>query len=1064
MAFEDRIRLPALNLIHRRPRLLNLLEEFINAGKRLIVTYAPGGYGKSILLADFAQTTDLPVCWCSLEPADRDPTSFLTLLAHSITDRFHDIPPGPLFKVVERGETRTSIRRITDLLSEAGPHLIIIDDYHKAVSAATTLTISRLLEQLPPISTMIIAARGDLNLETAQIIELLLTDRAAGLSEEELRFTPLEVQRVILKRFGRHIDLDIARIMAQATDGNIAQILLTGHITPTKRMVGDLRQRLGNDRDMIYGYLAEEVFEKQAPPLQQFMLHTSVLPDMTTALCDALLGMTDSMTWIDELIRNDLFITQIGVRYRYHDLFAEYLRRKLAEDEATQRRVAIKAAQLLAKRGRFEEAVDLYLAVQAWAEATHLLETQGRFFYDTGRALTLNIWLGQISDEALARHPRLLLLRGQILNDDLGEPERAMTFFQRAEEQFLKQDDLISAAEAQVWRSAGLRMMGQANESLALAGSGLDKLKTLGANDRVMAYALRNRGMAHWTAGNVAEALTDFRQALALYEALGDTYRVGMCHHEIGICLVAQGKNTGADHHYKQALRIWEALGNANDLANTLNSLGVSLYTIGRYNEALTYFNDSLDIAIQIGAARRAAFAQAGLGDSYLGLQDYDRAAKAYVLSTDLAQEAGVRSLEVYNQVKLGECSYQQHDLAEALSRAGQAREMATEMGLVFEKGLAISLQAKIYVRQGEYEASFDLFAAALECFSRNDVLEQVKVRLWWGYGLLLDLRALAAMQQLQEAISLALTMGELLSGLDPTITETQALLFHFLNRPDAPVVPENIQLLLRQATRQGQAALDISEPALHVFCFGPPFLVVAGRSKRFSQRGRVRKAPEFLLYLILKGQDHGCRWSEVSAALWPDLDSNKASIIFHQTLRRFREAIFDGPDYIVVRDDYYQVNPGYLAWCDALAFDRLFERAAKAPPDEALALQLELVDLYHGSFLAGFELEEWSTAYRASCEVRFLQVVTLASEQLLKTNAPRAALTLINQGLAQDYFREELHRAAFKAYAELELYDHLAEYYAGLQAAFSRELDIPLDPVTTELYMQLMARRQRST
>ena len=91
MALEDRIRLPALNLIHRRQRLLNMLTEFVETGYRLITVYAPGGYGKSILLADFAQTTDLPVCWCSLEAADRDPTSFLTLLVYSITDRFHEI-------------------------------------------------------------------------------------------------------------------------------------------------------------------------------------------------------------------------------------------------------------------------------------------------------------------------------------------------------------------------------------------------------------------------------------------------------------------------------------------------------------------------------------------------------------------------------------------------------------------------------------------------------------------------------------------------------------------------------------------------------------------------------------------------------------------------------------------------------------------------------------------------------------------------------------------------------------------------------------------------------------
>src|SRR5512145_1672147 len=182
MTFEDRIRLPALNLIHRRPRLLNMLTQFVEQGQRLITIYAPGGYGKSILLADFAQTTDLPVCWCSLELADRDPTSFLTLLSYSIIDRFHEIEPDRLLSLVTRGNTQNSIHRIADLLSQVGHHIIIIDDYHKAVSAGMTLALNRLLDQLPATSTMIVAARGDMTLETGQIIDLLISERASGLS------------------------------------------------------------------------------------------------------------------------------------------------------------------------------------------------------------------------------------------------------------------------------------------------------------------------------------------------------------------------------------------------------------------------------------------------------------------------------------------------------------------------------------------------------------------------------------------------------------------------------------------------------------------------------------------------------------------------------------------------------------------------------------------------------------------------------------------------------------------------------------------------------------------
>jgi tetratricopeptide (TPR) repeat protein/DNA-binding SARP family transcriptional activator len=864
------------------------------------------------------------------------------------------------------------------------------------------------------------------------------------------------------KRFGRQIDLETAEEIARSTDGNIAQILLAGHTQSVHagRLIGHLKQRLGDDRAMIYGYLAGEVFDKQPPDLQHFLLYTSVLPEMTVEMCNELLEITDAQACIDELIKRDLFIAQVGAGFKYHDLFAEFLGGKLAEMEETYRQVSLRAAKLLVKQARFEEAVNLHLAVQAWDEAAGILETKGAFFSDTGRALTLNYWLTQMPKPEITQRPRLLLLRGKILNDDLGEPRQAIAFYQQAEEQFLKQDDLMGAAEAQILRSSGLRMMGQAREGLELATRGLDRLVALKADKRMIAWAIQTRGFAYATMGNIAEALSDARRALELFEALGDTYRVGMCHHEIGVCLEKQGNISGAEHHYKQALRIWEALGNANDLANTLNSLGVCCYLKGDYAEALKRFQESLDIALQIGATRRAAFAQASIGDTYLERQEHDQALKAYALSTQFAQEAGVRALEVYNLIKVGECFYQQHNLAQALNLAGQARAIAAETGLVFEQGLAYALEAKIYVCRAEYEASFSLFATALTCLAGNDVLEQAKVRLWWGYSLLLDLRTVAALEQLQEAIRLALALGELRQGLEITVAETQPLLFYFLHREDTPInLRDGLHLLLGQS----QGSIDLSRPSLQIFAFGSPLLIIAGKRRRFTQRGGIHRAPEFLLYLLLEGQDGGCRWSDVSTAIWPDLDPERASTIFHQTLKRLRDVVFDAPDYIIRRDDYYQVNSDYLEWGDVLAFESLFERATRAAPEEALPLQLELISLYRGEFLAGFELGEWGANYRASCEDRFLQTVKLASEQLLKAGSPQETLAVVNKGLTLDPFREDLHRAALSAYAQLDLYDHLAAHYAELCAAFEAEFGAPPEPETQQLYQQLIAARQNT-
>jgi DNA-binding SARP family transcriptional activator len=483
----------------------------------------------------------------------------------------------------------------------------------------------------------------------------------------------------------------------------------------------------------------------------------------------------------------------------------------------------------------------------------------------------------------------------------------------------------------------------------------------------------------------------------------------------------------------------------------------VCCYLREAYEEALKRFQESLDIALQIGVTRRAAFAQASIGDVYLESQEYDRALEAYGLSTQFAREAGVRSLEVYNLVKVGECFYRQHDLAQALTLASQARSIAAETGLTFEQGLACALQAKIYVRQGEYGASFDLFAVAVAYVIRSDVLEQAKARLWWSYSLLLDLRATAALEQLQEAIRLALAMGEVRQGLGPTVAEVQPLLWNFLYRADTPASTRDSLYLLLGLTQEG---VNGARPSLQVYAFGPPALVVADRRRQFSQRGGMPKTPEFLLYLLLEGQDGGCRWSDVSAALWPDLDIDRASRSFHQILKRLRDVIFESPDYILLHNDYYQVNPAYLDWCDALAFESLYERASRVAPKEALALQLELIALYQGEFLAGFELGEWGEAYRATCEARFLQTVKLAGQQLLKAGSPQEALAVATKGLAVDYFREDLHQLILSAYAQLDLRDHLAAHYAQLCATFEEEFDAPPEPETQRLYQRLLAAR----
>ena len=57
-----------------RPRLAERLDEGLASG--LMLVCAPAGYGKTVLLADWARRGQQPVAWLSLDDGDNDPARF----------------------------------------------------------------------------------------------------------------------------------------------------------------------------------------------------------------------------------------------------------------------------------------------------------------------------------------------------------------------------------------------------------------------------------------------------------------------------------------------------------------------------------------------------------------------------------------------------------------------------------------------------------------------------------------------------------------------------------------------------------------------------------------------------------------------------------------------------------------------------------------------------------------------------------------------------------------------------------------------------------------------------
>src|SRR2546428_7609235 len=122
--------LPPANYVER-PRLRDQVEGAVPLGVALIV--APGGFGKTVALADFARNAPFPVAWLSVSPADADLVAFVEALSAAfrpIVARF-----GREAAVLARSGGANATAALADELAGelslyGQPIGLVLDDFH----------------------------------------------------------------------------------------------------------------------------------------------------------------------------------------------------------------------------------------------------------------------------------------------------------------------------------------------------------------------------------------------------------------------------------------------------------------------------------------------------------------------------------------------------------------------------------------------------------------------------------------------------------------------------------------------------------------------------------------------------------------------------------------------------------------------------------------------------------------------------------------------------------------------------------------------------------------------
>src|SRR5207247_1952149 len=152
--------------------------------------------------------------------------------------------------------------------------------------------------------------------------------------------------------------------------------------------LSDVITALSGTHRFILDYLADQVFDRQPDDVRRFLLHTSVLDRLNGALCEALVDETGEapalghgQAMLERLDAANLFIVPLDdtrTWYRYHHLFADFLRERLRrEDPDRLPGLHRRACRWYERHGLLADAVDHALAAADYAQAAGLIEQVG---------------------------------------------------------------------------------------------------------------------------------------------------------------------------------------------------------------------------------------------------------------------------------------------------------------------------------------------------------------------------------------------------------------------------------------------------------------------------------------------------------------------------------------------------------------------------------------------------------------------------------------------------------------------------------------------------------------
>jgi len=726
-----------------RPRLIERLNEDLH--RKLTLVSAPAGFGKTTLLSEWVAGCGRPVAWVSLDKGDNDPTLFWAYFIAALQTVYPDVgaavmavlqapgvakantvagattpppieplltglineiaevpdppstlrqAPGPLALVLD-DKYRAEGQRAQDGAGSGRRLVLVLDDFHVITEQQVHDGVTFLLDNMPPQMHLILSSRAD---PPWPLARLRARREMTELRTNDLRFTSQEAATFLNEVMKLDLSPEDVAVLEDRTEGWIAGLQMAAlSMRGREDLSGFIRAFSGSHR-FILDYLVEEVLDRQSNDIQEFLLKTSILEQMTAPLCDAVrfgrakspsssigtavTDSADSQTILTQLEQASLFLVPLDDErrwHRYHRLFTDLLRSRLEQTQPDQvSTVHRRASDWYEQNGLIAEAVSHAFAAGDVERVARLVEGNALAMMDRGELTTLVAWLNALPEEMIRSRPWFCVARawaliytGQVdaLDPLLLDAEKALLEVPANQAGL---DEHVAGHIISI-RAYTLILKGNMSRAAKLAREALERLPEQDLTARgwtasLLANALR------W-GGNLAAADQAFAEASAISRAAGDS------HVAVDVLCDWAGLQIMQGQLHKAAATCRDAMALADDCAaQSGRRLPVTGYAHVRLSVVLRQWND-LEAALR--------HAREGI---------------------HLCEQWGWAEILVGGYVNLAKALEAIGDMDSALDAAQKARQVARGVSPWFD-AYAAALEARLWLAQGDGDP--DRLAAA---------------------------------------------------------------------------------------------------------------------------------------------------------------------------------------------------------------------------------------------------------------------------------------------------------------------------------------------------------------